>query len=900
MKKILLLTLNLSLFVSFLFSQNSEYWAVLSGDFFNGSDGEAFSVDENGQNFESEHLFFESNGNPNWQTGLCEANNGKLFGVSEDGGENNLGYIFEFDPNTSILKSVFSFNDTIQGRQPYGNIMLANNGFIYGTTTFGGINDDGVVFEFDPNTYSYNKKFDFDNLVYGKNPLSSLMQANNGLLYGVTESGGINNNGVLFEYDIVADIFTKNIDFNIIANGYWAQTQLYQAYNGKLYGTMDSGFLGEGLLYEYDITTNTITLKVNFPSNNISSAFYSNVIEADTNLLFGSSIQGGLFGSGYIYKYDLGLDLFTMVHSFDYAAGQGRQPTKQILKKDNEIIGLTSNGGDFDDGTIFKFGLDTEIFTQLYSFNKSQNTEIPVGGLTLASSGKLYGVGIPVEIGQFNGFSKQTTGDLFEFDLNNLTLTNIVKFHNDGYLPINELVVSPQNICYGVAFSGGVSNAGLIYSLNPRTKEYNVLHLFDASSNTGHSPISIYYHQSNKLYGLNISGGDYNDGSIFEYDLNTSNLTKMQDLNSLALGLDFSSFVKGDDNDLLYFMTSSGGDNIGIQGNGSIYELNLTSNILTKKQNFTSSNGGRARGKLVFAKNKKFYGLAESGGDNNGGTLFEYDPITNVIIKKVDFNNLNGRNPFGSLIEAKNGNLYGQASFGGTNNSGVLFEYDIVLDTLTVLHNFEAINGESPTGNLIETSEGLLIGTTLRGGIYGVGVIFSFDLATNQFIKTKDLKHISTNNANVMSPSFVEVKKCSNSTANTSILAQNTYTSPSGNYTWTETGVYQDTLFNANACGGDSILSINLTIENNTSIQNTEFEQIFYYPNPTNGELIIELGETQEELKAKVYSYDGKEIADYHFKNTDKLNMKLIGSKGIYFIKIQSKSKQSIIRVLKN
>lgn len=43
------------------------------------------------------------------------------------------------------------------------------------------------------------------------------------------------------------------------------------------------------------------------------------------------------------------------------------------------------------------------------------------------------------------------------------------------------------------------------------------------------------------------------------------------------------------------------------------------------------------------------------------------------------------------------------------------------------------------------------------------------------------------------------------------------YTSPSGNYVWDSSGTYMDTLFNANAAGCDSIITINLVIEGASS-----------------------------------------------------------------------------------
>ncbi|MEZ4721875.1 MAG: T9SS type A sorting domain-containing protein [Flavobacteriales bacterium] len=51
------------------------------------------------------------------------------------------------------------------------------------------------------------------------------------------------------------------------------------------------------------------------------------------------------------------------------------------------------------------------------------------------------------------------------------------------------------------------------------------------------------------------------------------------------------------------------------------------------------------------------------------------------------------------------------------------------------------------------------------------------------------------------------------------MTACNSYTSPSGNYTWTTSGVYNDTIPNANNC--DSVMTFNLTINYSTSSSQT-------------------------------------------------------------------------------
>jgi hypothetical protein len=50
--------------------------------------------------------------------------------------------------------------------------------------------------------------------------------------------------------------------------------------------------------------------------------------------------------------------------------------------------------------------------------------------------------------------------------------------------------------------------------------------------------------------------------------------------------------------------------------------------------------------------------------------------------------------------------------------------------------------------------------------------------------------------------------------------ACDSYTSPSGNYTWTSTNTYTDTIPNAANC--DSVITVELTITNSTSATITE------------------------------------------------------------------------------
>ncbi|MDD4213957.1 MAG: hypothetical protein PHR81_04015, partial [Bacteroidales bacterium] len=142
----------------------------------------------------------------------------EFWGMTSRGG-NGGGVIFSYDPATDTYTKKLDFDGAANGITPCGSLMQADNGLLYGMTNIGGANNMGVLFSYDPSTDTYTEKLDFNGATNGANPYGSLMQAANGLLYGMTRSGGANDMGVLFAYDPATDTYTKKLDFNGAANG---------------------------------------------------------------------------------------------------------------------------------------------------------------------------------------------------------------------------------------------------------------------------------------------------------------------------------------------------------------------------------------------------------------------------------------------------------------------------------------------------------------------------------------------------------------------------------------------------------------------------------------------------------------------------------------------------------
>ncbi|MBK7965535.1 MAG: hypothetical protein IPK10_09730 [Bacteroidetes bacterium] len=169
------------------------------------------------------------------QSNLFPISSTLLYGNSTSGGSFSRGDIFSYNPATNTDTSLFSL-DSVYGYYPRGPIIKASNAnSLFGMTGNGGISDKGVFYEFNLINNTYTKRHEFGTIT-GALPNGGVMQSTvNNKIYGMTTSGGANNGGVIFSYDIPTTTFAIVHDFSFMT-GWTPFGTLRQASNGLLYG----------------------------------------------------------------------------------------------------------------------------------------------------------------------------------------------------------------------------------------------------------------------------------------------------------------------------------------------------------------------------------------------------------------------------------------------------------------------------------------------------------------------------------------------------------------------------------------------------------------------------------------------------------------------------------------
>jgi uncharacterized repeat protein (TIGR03803 family) len=317
-------------------------------------------------------------------TGLVHATDGNFYGTTTNGGSANCasfpsgcGTVFKITP-TGKLKTLYSFcgkTNCPDGFQP-SPLIQATDGAFYGATYYGSQGAPysyGTVFKITAGgklttLYSFCTHAPCTDGTY---PSGGLIQAKDGNFYGTTAYGGTNCTnqsgcGTIFKMTSTGKL-TSLYSFCPASDcsGSAGPSGLVQARDGNFYGTtfyegtcVDAA--GCGTVFKSTPRGKLTTLYNFCAQTNCTDGKYpiDGLVQATDGNLYGTTWYGGIYrGVGTVFKITPVGEL-TTVDSFD--GSDGALPSSPIIQaSDGSMYGTATYGGDYGDGTIFRFHLGT-------------------------------------------------------------------------------------------------------------------------------------------------------------------------------------------------------------------------------------------------------------------------------------------------------------------------------------------------------------------------------------------------------------------------------------------------------------------------------------------------------------------------------------------------------------
>ena len=349
------------------------YGTASSGGYFGASCsngcGTVFELKRSGNSFVYRPLYSFQGGNDGDApyTAVTIGPNGSIYGTTRNGGgSEDFGTVFNLQPPATFCRTVLcpwretvllGFNEG-NGAEPYGQPILDQAGNLYGTTTYGGYQGEGEVYELTPSNHGWveNILFNFADggIGGGYQPVGGLIFDHAGNLYGASQWGDTGGYGAVYQLTPYGGSWTETTlySFNGGSNGGRPSTNLLMDVAGNLYGS--TGWVPE--------TNNPGTVYELTPS-----------------------------GGGWTY---------TLLYAFPPGPEGAGNVSSLTMDSAGNLYGTTSfegnQGCSYGCGTIFKLTPSSSgwIYTDLYDFAGGSDGAWPFGGVVLDSQGNLYGTAV--------------------------------------------------------------------------------------------------------------------------------------------------------------------------------------------------------------------------------------------------------------------------------------------------------------------------------------------------------------------------------------------------------------------------------------------------------------------------------------------------------------------------
>ncbi|HEY6292878.1 MAG TPA: choice-of-anchor tandem repeat GloVer-containing protein [Terriglobia bacterium] len=384
-------------------------------------------------------------------------------------------------------------------------------------------------------------------------------------------------------------------------------------------------------------------------------------------------------------------------------------------------------------------------FKTLFTFDNADGAE-PEVALVQGTDGNLYGTAYAGGLYDNGTVFKITPQGALTTIYNFCAQTNCP----DGNEPDAALTLGTDGNFYGTTYFGGANadacqtGCGVVFKITPAgamTTLYSFCALPGCAD--GAAPGALVQGNDGNFYGTILEGGSANCvntcGTVFKITP-AGVLTTLYKFTGADAGgyypNSFERLVQGTDGNF-YGTTTFGGPASGCGGStcGTVFKI-TPEGALTTLYNFQGGAGESENpgGDLIQATDGNFYGNAGGGYFNSTcfdscGTIFKMTP-EGVVTTLVSLDGTDGVGPVG-LIQATNGNFYIVAEGGGPHNSGTILEVTPE-GVVTVLHDFSnGSDGSFPFSGVVQATNGTFYGDTASGG-----TIYSLSTGLGPFVES--------------------------------------------------------------------------------------------------------------------------------------------------------------------
>jgi uncharacterized repeat protein (TIGR03803 family) len=716
------------------------------------------------------------------------ASNGYLYGTTPTGGPGGGGIVYKLSTSGSYtIIGIFTAgtgtstsNTAASGFYPVGGVIQGKDLNLYGTTSQGGDNGLGVVFEIQLSTNTYSVIHDFTSGGDAANPYTALVQDTQGNLYGTTAKGGTAGWGTVYKIDtslsfsvitnFAAPSYTFTFNSNYAANtlgGYSPISPLAVGPDGNLYGTASGSTYGSGAAYKVtpqgqltllhyfgdgSITGDGSILGVSTAFSTItlvgsispgSSAPAVSPVSADRLVVgtdgnfYGVTYAGGSAGKGTVFQMTPAGQV-TIFHSFGDGTitSDGASPVGLIEGKgtDGNFYGTTVAGGSAGGGTAFKITTALPMFTSPLQVTTATNAPFTYQMAATQGPDTFTATGLPT------GFSFDGTSIIAATPTQAGTYTVTLTATNAAgttTVPLTIVVTSPPVITSLLDVVGSTTSLGYQILATQGPTSYAA---------TGLPPGVSLNPITGVFYGVPTAAGSYQvsvsatnavgtGSAVVDVTILSTTPTSAQEYMTIHNFQDGSvngegsfpgQMIAGKDT-TLYGVTAQGGT----YGDGTIFDVS-PAGLATVVATFNGTNGAQPMG-VIQTSDGTLYGTTQSGGTANAGTIFKIAPGTGVITVLHTFGDgsitNDGANPQAGLVLGSDGNFYGTTQYGGSAKLGTVFQVTPA-GAVTIVHSFGdgsvTNDGAQPVAALVQDANisfsggGIaLVGTTLQGGANG-------------------------------------------------------------------------------------------------------------------------------------------------------------------------------------